>query len=159
VNEGDRLIQYFERAAFEWLPEEPDGKRVQLAQIGYELLRNSGFVEDEGWKSRTGRVVDIFVSAAVQKPVMEQGGGLQKVYVYVFDQLGRPVSRAQVEVSIRLPQGGEVRGPLAPTNEDGVIVFDLSIPPLAAGEMVPIQVFASYRNLWKDTACSFRAWW
>jgi len=168
LDEGDQLKQYFERAIFHWRPDMPDGHRVQLEQLGY--LQFEGNDEDlfylrpvlpesdKPGEIPTVRVLDIRVSATVQTPVMERAGGVQKVYIFVHDQLDRPVMGVQVDVSIVLPEGYKDRS-LASTDENGLVVFTIDIPELDPGETVPIKVSATFKELWRGTACSFRVWW
>ena len=44
VNENGRTVQHFQRARLEWVPEAPEGQRVQLAAVGTELLRARGLL-------------------------------------------------------------------------------------------------------------------
>ena len=82
----------------------------------------------------------------------------QIVYVYVSDQLSRPVPDAQVEVTVTLPNGDQEIPPVS-TDRDGRIVISLSISSLPAGETILIQVKASHQQLQSDTATAFRVWW
>ena len=42
VTENGRTVQHFQRARFEYYPDAPLDKRVQLASVGTELLRQTG---------------------------------------------------------------------------------------------------------------------
>jgi hypothetical protein len=161
VQDGDRLVQYFERAILEWYPELPNGQRVQLARLGElhfqlgmqdpALLRPEVAVEDSV-------VTTVKVSTAVQSSVMSQKGGDQVIYVYVTDQLGRPVVGARVDVAMVLPRT-RLTSPVALTDQHGTAAFQVTVPPLDPGKTIPIHVHADYLEHEQDTASAFRIWW
>lgn len=49
--EGGLVVQYFERARFEYHPDLPDGQRVLLTQLGRMKSRNRAFAEAPGFPS------------------------------------------------------------------------------------------------------------
>jgi hypothetical protein len=161
MQDGDRLVQYFERAIFEWYPELPNGQRVQLARLG-ELCFQTGLQDpallrpEVETEDRT--VTRVVVSAAVETSVMSQKGGDQVIYVYVTDQLNRPVVGARVDVAVTLPRN-RLTSPVALTDEHGTAAFQVAVPPLSPGKTIPIQVHADYLEHEQDTAGAFRIWW
>lgn len=161
VQDGDRLVQYFERAIFEWYPELPNGQRVQLARMGELALQldqvDEGYVGPEPGVAEP-TVTRIAVSAAVEASVMSQQGGDQVIYVYVTDQLGRPVVGARIDVAVTLPRT-RLTSPVALTDEHGAAAFQVAVPPLSPGKTIPIQVHADYLDHQRDTASAFRIWW
>lgn len=169
VNENDRLVQYFERAIFEWRPELPDGERVQLIQLGLMYLpdNNGGWaiIDDDRPPDHPITHIDAFV--AVRAPVIRRQTNEQIIYIRVHDQLGELVEAAKVEAFILWPDLGQ-RNMLVPTqltNADGTAVFSLmisdlsDIAPLAAGDTVPIQIQVSFDGHEDKTATAFRIWW
>jgi len=159
--ESDRLVQVFERAIFQWHPELPNGQRVQLARLG-ELYFQTGLV-DPGLLRPAPGVADhvvtaVRVSAAVETVVMSHKGGDQLIYVYVTDQLGRPVVGARVDVAMTLPRT-RLTSPVALTDEQGTVTFQVSIPRLNPGEIIPIRVRAHYLDHERATTAAFRIWW
>ena len=73
IHENDRLVQYFERAVFEWHPQFPNGQRVQLRRIGEVYLQTDGldmaayYVDDADYP-----ITRIDVSASVLAPMVGQ---------------------------------------------------------------------------------------
>ena len=161
VQDGDRLVQTFERAIFQWHPELPNGHRVQLARLG-ELYFQTGLQDPILLRPAAGLedhvVTTVKVSAAVETAVMSQRGGDQLIYVYVTDQLGRPVVGARVDVAMTLPRT-RLTSPVALTDEHGTAAFQVSIPRLNPGEIIPIRVHAHYLDHQRVTAGAFRIWW
>jgi hypothetical protein len=161
MQDGDRLVQYFERAIFEWYPELPNGQRVQLARLG-ELYFQTGLQDPNLLRPEAETddpvVTTINVSAAVKASVMSQKGGDQVIYVYVTDQLGRPVVGARVDVAVALPRT-RLTSPVALTDEHGTAAFQVAVPPLSPGKTIPLQVHADYLEHQRDTASAFRIWW
>ena len=159
VDEGDRLVQYFERMVIVWCPEMPSGLRVQLAPIGDWLFRKAG--HDLHLLEPTARIetiTEIKVGVTVSTSVMGREGGKQLVYIYVTDQFNRPLKDVWVALSVVLPQDKDV-GDSVFTDADGIAKVSVEIPALAPGETVPIQVQARHKNNWESTATSFRIWW
>jgi hypothetical protein len=158
--DGDRIVQYFERAILEWHPELPNGQRVQLARVG-ELHFQMGMQDSVYLRPETERdhaVTAIKVSTAVRSAVMSMEGGEQVIYVRVTDQLDRPVVGARVDVAVTLPRT-RLTSPVALTDDHGTAAFQVTIPPLEPGETLRIQVHADYLDHQHDTASAFRIWW
>jgi hypothetical protein len=159
--DGDRLVQYFERAIYEWYPELPNGQRVQLARLG-ELYFQTGMQDSTLLRPEVEThdpvVTAVQVSAAVEQSVMSQKGGDQVIYVHVTDQLGRPVVGARVDVAVTLPRT-RLTSPVALTDEHGTAAFQVAVPPLNPGKTIPIQIHADYLDHEQDTASAFRIWW
>lgn len=160
AQDGDRLVQYFERAIFQWYPELPNGQRVQLARLG-ELYFQTGRLDTGLLRPEAGlvsMVTGVKLSTAVESAVMSKKGGDQLIYVYVTDQLDRPVVGARVDVGVTLPRT-HLSSPVALTDDHGAAAFQVAVPPLDPGEMIPIQVHADYLEHERDTANAFRIWW
>jgi hypothetical protein len=155
--DGDRLVQYFERAILEWHPELPNGQRVQLAPVG-ELHCQTDLCPRDQNLARPQIVTAIRVSGAVGSAVMSQRGGDQIIYVRVTDQLGQPVVGARVDVSVSLPRT-RLTSPVALTDDHGLAAFQVAIPRLSPGATIPVQIHADYLDHGRNTATGFRIWW
>ncbi len=157
--QDDRLVQYFERCVLEWWPELPKGHNVQLSPWGE--IRFYATTQDSGRKDPIARprtITAIQVSAAVHSPIMGLDGGSQTLSVFVGNQIGQPLVGAQVQVMVMIPNN-RLYSPTLLTDQFGMAVFSLDIPPQNAGAIIPIQVATSYQMLWKETATAFRVWW
>jgi len=159
ADEDGRLVQYFERCKLEWRPELPDGQRVQLSRFGEASFQSSRLEPSLlNPAARVETITQMQISAAVRTPVLGQHGGEQIIYVYVRDQLGQPVVGARVEAVV-LMSHSEKRGADTISDQTGTAVVPISIPALAPGELVSVQIKASYQQHEKNTATAFRIWW
>jgi hypothetical protein len=160
VIQDGRMMQYFQRARFEWHPERPSGQRVVLSDVGKMYF---DMVEDPFLQIENGApnvIVAIQVRAFVQSAVIG-GGENQTIYVIVQDQNHQPIANADVTFALDLPEG-EMRWLMPPTDANGIT--RLTFP--AAGEIagvIPITVKVDYSNgadsYQKQTTTSYRVWW
>jgi hypothetical protein len=102
-------------------------------------------------------VLSLLVQASPAKAVTGTDG-TQTLFVVVQDQNLRPVPNAQVTFTLRSPSGAEAVYLMPPTNEHGITHLMFSLNGLPFG-LVEVLVTASYSNLEKQTATSFRIWW
>lgn len=158
-----QLIQYFEKARFEWHPERPSGKRVSLTNLG-QIYFN--FYEKVSSPPETVVPPDSIVNDTLDlkvrsfaKNAVVPSSGEQMIYVIVTDQKNRPVSSAQVTLTLT-PMGMEPRYLAMPvTNESGVTSVAVSIKDLPIG-IVEVQVAVNFNStLQKITVTSFRIWY
>lgn len=159
-----RILQYFERARFEWYPELPAGQNVRLADLG-RLYFN--LQEDPGWLHASPPADNIpvrvsvpvslharvFVARAVTGPA-----GEQRVFVVVQDQALGPVAGASGSVTIRLPSGEELTY-LVTTDASGLAVIP-SIPfsGQPPGRLAILNVEIAFQGLRARATTSFRIW-
>jgi hypothetical protein len=158
------IVQYFQRARFEWHPELPPGKRVALTNLGYRYFYKIG--EDPArlmaaWNTGDNipiPVLSLRVRAFPLSAVLPKTGS-QTVFVIVQDQNLLPVPDAQVILVIKLPSGAEKRV-IVPnrTDESGItqFTFDFRNEPTGVAQVI---VFAAAETFQKQTITSFRIWW
>jgi hypothetical protein len=155
-----QLVQYFEKARFEWHPERPSGKRVSLTNLGqiyfnfYEKIIPKPITEG----SIVNDVLDLKVRSFVKNAVVPTNGA-QTIFVIVTDQKSRPVNGAQVTLTLT-PTGGQSRYLAMPvTNAKGVTSVAIPLTDLPIG-VVEVQVTVNYSStLQKQTVTSFRVWY
>jgi hypothetical protein len=146
TNEGGPFVQYFQRARMEWHPEEPAGQTIQLAQFGLIYYRFAGF--DLGRLSPTlagdhpGTPTTVYARASVFKRVAVANGS-QTAFVFVTDQLGRPMGGAAVTLLVHYPQR-EDRFSLPPTSANGTSFQAFALPTVEAGAIVSMDFIISY---------------
>ena len=159
-----RLVQYFERARFEWHPEMTAGLTVQLADFG-RLYANR--VEDPIWFNAALPLSNIpilssppqslrvlaFTTRAVTGPE-----DVQKLYVIVQDQALNPVAGATGTVTVRLTTGEELVYPLITDASGLAVIPSLSFIGQIPGRRVNLDVSVSYQGLDATTAASFLIW-
>jgi hypothetical protein len=159
-----RILQYFERARFEWHPELPAGQKVRLADLGSQYF---GAVEDPARLNPLppgsnipvrisvpdGLHARVFVARAVAAPA-----GEQRIFVVVQDQAYGPVEGATGTVTVRFPAGQALVYPIT-TNAAGLAVIPAIVfsgqPP---GRLVVLDVEMVYQGLRAVTRTSFRIW-
>jgi hypothetical protein len=160
IHDG-RIVQYFQRARFEWHPELSPGQRVTLGDLGAEYFAYAGenpllllpTITDNIPQTILSLRVYAFTSRAVM-PLQ----GEQTLFVAILDQNLRPVSNAQVSVSVRVPGRDPVEYSLSPTDKNGLT--RLSFPIIAENQGVAeILVKAVFEAFQQQTLTSFRIWW
>ena len=156
-----RLVQYFEKARFEW---HPDLQMVLLADLG-RLYFNSQ--EDAAWLQaslplnnipvRITPPVSLRTLAFVAKPVT-LAEDHQNVFVIVQDQGLNPVPGASGSVTVHMSTGEELVYPVT-SNENGITqVADIPFTGQIPGSLVTVDVEMSFDGLSDSTITSFRIW-
>jgi hypothetical protein len=163
VTEGDRYVQYFERARFEWHPELSPDQWVRLAEIGMiqfsESKRDPSLLVPVDNKDFvpvkiTSLQARAFVARAVTSPNSQQ-----TIFVVVEDSSLVPVAQASVTVTIRLPSGEEQRIGLPPSDENGISQYTFNVGDQPTNQIATIKVEAMQGELKASTATWFRTWY
>ncbi len=161
--EGDWVVQYFERARFEWrYPETPD-RPVRLTDLGTAVFLQSGLdrrllrpASAPGGRVRL--VTALSAQASVARAVLAPGEA-QTVYVALVDQVGDPVEGA----TVRLEGQSEGRTlftlSMPATNAHGMCTLTIEAIDAAPGEMVVLRVTAERDGLTAVAETAFRVWW
>ena len=155
-----RIVQYFERARFDWYPEYPEGQKVVLADLGRIYFDSLG--EDPNLLSPVvtsnfpGNVLSLQTRAFVLKAT-SQPEDRQTVYVVVQDQTLSPVYNAFVAVTIYWAEGTPQSITL-PTDRNGIVIVPFAVYGQSPGSMVTVKVQALFGDLQGSTVTSFRIW-
>lgn len=162
----ERIVQYFQKARFEWHPELPPGRKVTLTKLGSRYFDFIG--EDPAlllaapWavpgSDLPQPVLSLQMRAFPTAAVLPQSAR-QTIHIIVQDQNLLPVSQAQITLIFRLPSGKDGRLILPElTNENGLArySFDFAGEPVGSAE---VRVEAFYAGLRQQTVTSFRIWW
>lgn len=160
-NDNERIVQYFQRARFEWHPEYSSAQSVTLTDLGRRYFDAHG--EDKARlfpvasDNLLPAILSLRVSAFPARSVTTLEG-IQTVYVIVQDQNLLPVQGAKVKLLVSLPSGEQKEFTLPETSEKGIsqqtFAFDSQIQGL-----VKIEVTASFKDLIQRTITSYRLWW
>jgi hypothetical protein len=155
------IVQYFEKARFEWRADRPEGQRVVLTDLGRyyfdRLSENPAFLRPVKPVDATiNAILSIKVSAFVAKP-FTQPTGQQTVYVIVQSQTLQPISNATGKATVRWPDG-RVEEYFFTTNTAGLGTVTLNFADQEQGELVPIEITVVYQGLGSTTRTSFRIW-
>jgi acyl-CoA thioesterase FadM len=156
-----RIVQYFERARFEWYPEYPEGQKVVLAELGriyFDLVPEDANLLQavKIGENAPGNVLQLNTRAFTWKAVTQMSDQ-QAVYAVVQDQTLRPVPGATVIVTTFWPVGG-VQREAQTTNQYGVAIIPLKVQGQPYGSVVTVQVEVIYQGLTSQTVTSFRIW-
>jgi hypothetical protein len=155
------IVQYFEKARFEWRADRPEGQRVVITDLGRLYFDQLG--EDQAYlksvrplDATINPILSISVRAFVLKAVT-LSNGQQTVYVVVQSQTLQAVSKATGKASIHWPDG-RVDDYFFTTNNSGVGVVTFKFADQKQGELVPIDIAITYQGLSGTTKTSFRIW-
>lgn len=156
-----RIVQYFERARFEWRPELPGDSKVVLTDVGRLYFDRVG--EDSALLSAVSPEavilssvpslqLRVFVQKAITAPT-----DTQTIYVIVRSQTAQPLAGAAVYVRVRLADGERLFRLV--TNARGVAsIGDLSFQAQPPGLLVTVQALTEYAGLQGEATTSFRIW-
>ena len=163
VHEG-WIVQYFQRARFEWHPEHPAGNRVTTSNLGSryfyfvgedpKLLRPTRELGDAIIKPPT---IDIKARGFVASAVTATNSS-QILYVVVQDQNLNPVENASVNFEVIYPNGRVIPYQMELTAENGVTSQRFAISGQDPG-LVKIIITATYQTMQSQTKTSFQIWW
>lgn len=163
VLENGRIVQYFQRSKMEWHPELSVDQRVQLADLGslhFQAARIDPFYNQPQPPANFATPVapvGLKVVASVKSSITGSTGS-QTVYAFVSDQTDKPISTTAVSFVMRVA-GTERSLGMPPTNQRGAtsLTFDLgNLPP---GQVVVIEVHATYNGLMATAQTSFITWY
>ena len=155
------IVQYFERARFEWRADRAEGQRVVLTDLGRyyfdRLGEDSAFLRPVNPLDATiNPILSIKVTAFVAKS-LTRSTGQQTVYVIVQSQTLQPISNATGKVTVHWPDG-QLEDYFFTTNNTGLGTVTLDFADQKQGEMVPIDITVVYQGLGSTTRTSFRIW-
>ncbi len=155
------IVQYFEKARFEWRADRPEGQRVVITDLGRlyfdQLGEDSAFLRPVRPLDATiNPVLSIRVRAFVAQP-LTRPTGQQTVYVIVQSQTLQPISNATGKVTVRWPDG-RTEDYFFTTNSAGLGTVAFNFSDQKQGELVPIDIAVVYQGMGNTTRTSFRIW-
>ena len=155
------IVQYFEKARFEWRADRPEGQRVVLSDLGRLYFEQLG--EDQAYlkpvsplDATINPVLSIKLRAFVRKSVT-LSSGQQTVYVIVQSQTLQAISNATGKATIHWPDG-RTEEYFFTTNSSGLGTVTFNFADQKAGELVSIDIVVAYQGLAGTTRTSFRIW-
>ncbi len=156
-----RIVQYFQRALFEWHPELPSGQRVGLADLGkrYFDARNedpSRLLPDRDL-NYPRLILNLQTRAFFSRSVISLNNP-QTIYVLVQDQNFLPVANAKVAITVHYPSGNQYSFPSSTTDKNGMFIGQFPLQESSYG-VAEVQVLVSYDEIKQETRSSFRIWW
>ena len=155
------IVQYFERARFEWRADRPEGQRVVLTDLGRFYFDQLG--EDpallrpvQPLDATINPVLSIKANAFVAQS-LTRSTGQQTVYVIVQSQTLQAVSNASGKVTVHWPDG-RTEDYFFTTNSVGLGTVNFNFSDQKEGELVLIDVTVVHQGLGSTTRTSFRVW-
>ena len=155
------IVQYFQRARFEWRPDPLNGNWVALANLGEKYFQAQGENprrlspnKDNAPHQRTN---EIKVRAFPASPVMPFFG-TQTLFAVVQNQATAPVDNASLVFTVRYPDGSEQTYKMNPTNQRGVSYLQFPVKVDAPG-VIEVLVTAQFGDFESHTKTSFQVWW
>ena len=153
-----RIVQYFQRARFEWHPERTPGNRVVLTDLGSRYFR----VHSESPKRLIGynapQIILNLQALAFTKDAVTALQGEQTIYVVVRDQNKQPVSNASVTLTVTLPSGEkQVLDDKFFTDGQGKTEITFYYTSASQG-LVLVDVEVAFNSFRASTGTSFRLW-
>lgn len=156
---NERIVQHFQNARFEWYPENPDGSKVVLADLGRAFF--SFAAEDPARLAPTSvsQIIEVLSiqARAFSWKAVTQADDVQTVYVIVQDQTLSPVQDAIAVVTIYFPNGTP-RSVTLPTNQYGVVIIPFEVVDQPPGSLVTVYVQVYYQGKTSSAVTSFRIW-
>jgi hypothetical protein len=155
------IVQYFERARFEWRADRPEGQRVVLTDLGRYYFDHLG--EDSALlrpvtplDATINPILALKAHAFVARPFTPPTGQ-QTVYVIVQSQTLQAVSNASGKVTVHWP-GASPEEYFFTTDRAGLGTVTLNFADQKPGELVPIEIVVVFQGLGSRTRTSFRIW-
>ncbi|MBS1250684.1 MAG: hypothetical protein MAG431_02279 [Chloroflexi bacterium] len=157
---NERIVQYFQRARFEWHPENSPGQQVVLSNLGLsyflfrgeslEFLKPSDFIPQMATSA-------LKLHAFPQKPLLPTSGH-QTFYIIVKDQYSQPVAGAAVTGLVILPDGQELPLPRQTSNEKGLVITSPILISTHDTGVAEVIIHVEFNGIEKQTGTSFHIW-
>lgn len=161
IDEGGRLVQYFENALLIWNPNAPPRFRVEVADLADTYYwQNSGAASNDFRIITSATILEADVRATVKEPILYSGEE-QVLYVTVITpdslQLVEGVTVAVVanygDLSIKKVFD-------EPTDQYGQTYEVLELPGVEPGDKVEVEIQATgLAGVLGKTMLSFKTWW
>ncbi len=166
VAENSRIVQYFQRAKFEWYPELAPAQRVQLGDLGsvqFDTLAAQGRVspnlKQPAPPAIPGATAPLALKVtATPKYTVASRRSPQTIYVFVTDQKNSPLSGANVRITVRDGTNVYVRDVMPATNNQGFASYTFDVSQLRTGKNVIVEIMAELPGLSDTTQTSFFTW-
>jgi hypothetical protein len=158
----NKVVQYFEKAKFEWQPGRPEAQRVVLSDIGRIYFDKIG--EDPAllpsvkpMDNSQSAILSIKALAFVKKAVTLADDS-QSIFIIVQDQNLRPVSTAICGATITWPDA-RIDFFSISTTTNGIGFMPFTFSGQRHGSLVYANVACTYKDLKANTITSFRIWY
>lgn len=155
------IVQYFEKARFEWRADRPEGERVVLTDLGRLYFDRLG--EDPA-NLRPIRPLDAIIAPilslharAFVGQAITRASGQQTVHVIVQSQTYHPVSSANGKATVRFSDQSSTDYYFT-TDDSGLGSFRFDFEDQSQGGLVQVDILITYQGLSTRTTTSYRIW-
>lgn len=157
---NERIVQYFERARFDWYPEKPEGQKVSLAQVGriyFDMAHEDAVRLQPVRVDNTLSNIKSIRARVFTWKTMTKSQDEQVIYVVVQDQTLNPVPGATTVVTIRW-SNGEVESIARTSNAAGVVILPVQVKDQVHGSLILVRAEVLFQGLQTASTSSFRIW-
>lgn len=162
VFQDNLIVQYFEKARFEWRADRPENQRVVISDLGRLYFDQIG--EDQSqlqpitsFNATINNILSINARAFVAKSIT-LASGQQTVYIVVESQTHQAISNATGKVTIHFSDG-RTEDYFFTTNASGLGSIQFGFAKQVPGDLVSIDILVTYQGLSATTITSFRIWY
>lgn len=156
------FVQYFENVRMEWWPDRPTGQKVALSDLGRiyfdQFVANPELLQSSPPASINGNLLEPTVNMFALNSLVGVGEQ-QTIFVIVQDKYLRPVTGAQVGVTLYYPDGSKIFYRLSETNEFGISRFVFNVDNVEIRTLVNVTAEISIRGESASGKTWFRVWW
>ncbi len=158
----NRIVQYFERARFEWQPWRAEGQRVVISDLGriyFDVIGEEPTLLPPlpPPDNTISPIVSLQARAFVWKAVTLASDN-QLIFIILQDQNLQPVALATCAAAVHWPNGRKETLSIV-TNTNGVGITSLTFADQPYGSLIYIEVVCSHSGLSAATTTSFRIWY
>ena len=155
------IVQYFEKARFEWRADRPEGQRVVISDLGRiyfdQLAEDQVFLRPiQPVNATIDNILSLQARAFVQKAITT-ASGQQTVYVLVQSQTNQAVDNSNGKATVHFSDGHSEEYFFS-TNASGLGSITFNFANQKQGELVLIDIVVTYQGLSATTSTSFRIW-
>ena len=156
------IVQYFEKARFEWRADRPEGQRVVLTDLGRTYFDRLGENQTHLMPIRTldatiSPILSIQARAFVES-ALTLSSGQQTVDVFVQSQTRQPLENALGKATVYFTDNSS-EDYFFSTNVSGLGSVRFDFEDQIPGELVQIEIIVTYEGLSTKTSTSFRIWY
>jgi len=158
----DKLVQYFEKARFEWQPGNPENQRVVISDLGRiyfdQIKEDPGLLPPAKPLDNSQSAVLRLRAYAFSQKALVFSSDTQTLFVIVQDQNLQAVSGANCVATVTWPDEHKDFFSIT-TNSNGVGIIPVTFSNQSPGHVVQTDVACTLNNLQTGTKTSFRIWY
>ena len=155
-------VQYFKNVRMEWWPDKPSGQKVNLSDLGRIYFDKFVGKPELLKSSQSEMVASNQVKPSVNVFALKSligAGEQQTVFVVVQDQYLKPLSGAEVGMTVYYPDGEKEYYRLPESNEFGISQLGFPVEDYEPRSTVNVEVEANVRGEKARGKTWFRLWW